>query len=143
MDVPSVFLQREKCFHTLEKKILTDRQRGQNGASCAAVKFRAMIFCPAAPERQPKARRGEVSGNDFLSGRVRATTESKARRKTRQRPGGRRDKSMHRRKAALRFRAMIFCLAAPGRQPKARRGEKPGNARAAAATNPCTEGKPQ
>ena len=29
----------------------------------AAMKFRAMSFCPAALVRQPKARRGEKSGN--------------------------------------------------------------------------------
>ena len=56
------------------------------------MKYRAMIFCPVAPEGQPKARRVEVSGNDFLSGRAEATTESKG---------------------ALKFRAMISSAAAP------------------------------
>ena len=50
-----------------------------------------------------------------------------------------RDILMHRSKAALKYRAMIFCPAAPEGQPKARRGENPGNVWACAATNLCTE----
>jgi len=68
-----------------------------------AMKFRAMNFRPAAPERQPKSSRGEnpgnarvlprqihapkqaraeVSGNEFPTGRAGATTEIRTRRNT-------------------------------------------------------------
>jgi len=54
--------------------------------------------------------------------------------KNRATPGVCRVKSMHRRKAALKFRATSFSPATPEQQPKARRGEKPGSAKANAAT---------
>ena len=45
----------------------------------AAMKFRAIIFCPTALVRQPKASRGEIPSNEFLPDRAEATTEGKPR----------------------------------------------------------------
>ena len=50
---------------------------------------------------------------------------------------------MHRSKAATKFRATCLRRAAPERQPKSGRGENPGNARAGAARNSCTEARPR
>ena len=86
-----------------------------------ALKFRAMNFRPAAPERQPKSGRGEI----------------------RAMPGRCRDKSVHRSKHAMKFRATCLRRAAPERQPKSSRGENPGNTRAGAARNSCTEARPR
>ena len=65
----------------------------------------------------PKYGRDKVPGNDFQPVRAGASSDFLSRRKTGQRPGGRRVKSMHRSIAAMKFRAMIFNLAAPERHP--------------------------
>ena len=85
------------------------------------MKFRAMNFRPAESKRQLKSSRGEI----------------------RAMPGCCRDKFMHRSKHALKFRATCLRRAAPERQPKSSRGENPGNARAGAARNSCTEARPR
>ena len=43
----------------------------------------------------------------------------------------------------MKFRAMNPHSSAPERQPKSSRGENPGNARAGAARNSCTEARPR
>ena len=105
------------------------------------MKFQAMGFCSAAPERQPKAGRGEVSGNEILFCRAGATTESRAAAKTRATSGrvprqiyapkhGRGEVSGNEilfcragatteSRVAVKFRAKRSYSAAPERQPKA------------------------
>ena len=77
------------------------------------------------------------------AGRAGVTTEFLSRWKTGQRRNSCRDYSMHRGNAAVQFRAMNFCLAAPEWHPKSCRGERPGNAETVAATIPCTEVTPR